>query len=299
MSKAGILLVDKPKGITSRQAIDMVQKWFAGKLPVGHAGTLDPLASGLLVVFLGWSTRLAEYVQNMGKTYRCVFLLGAKSATDDSEGPIEVGKECEIPDLTQIEIALTKFVGWIDQVPPAHSAAWVDGKRAYRLARKGREVSIAPRKVCVKRIQVESYEYPRLQLIIDCGKGTYIRSIARDLGELLGTGGYVENLDRISIGSFLKENALDPNIKPENLDEVLLPPHAALVQYPSYTLPMEAANRMCLGTAIPLPETIKPEHEQGEMILFDETGRFRGLVKMVFAGETKMLTPVKVFHESE
>ena len=109
----------------------------------------------------------------------------------------------------------------------------------------------------------------------------------------------MENLDRISIGSFLKKNALDPNIKPENLDEVLLPPHAALVQLPSYTLPMEAANRLCLGTAIPLPETIKSEHEQGEMILFDETGRFRGLVKMVFAGETKMLTPVKVFHESE
>lgn len=296
--ESGLLLLDKPVGISSRDAIDKAQRWFSKGAAMGHAGTLDPLASGLLVVCLGWTTRLVEYVQDLGKVYRAVFFMGARSATDDSEGPIEPVPDAVEPTAAQVEIALTSFQGQIEQVPPNHSAAWVDGKRAYKLARKGREVAIAPRKVHVKEICLEEYSYPRIRLKIDCGKGTYIRSIARDLGNLLGTGAYVEALDRVSIGGFHKEHALSPMIVPENPWASILPPHRAIEHYPKCVLEPESAQRLCLGTAIPAPSWLGHEKEHPGLAIFDTTGRFRAVGRMYSNEGTRMLTPTKVFHES-
>src|SRR4051794_35563280 len=179
----GLLVLDKPVGITSRDAVDRALGWFPPKTRVGHTGTLDPLASGVLVLCVGRATRLTEYVQAMGKTYVADVMLGGRSATDDAEGPITLVAVHRIPDRAAVEEALSHFVGRIEQVPPAYSAAKVGGRRAYDLARRGADVALAPRTVRVDAIDVRAFDYPRLTLEVRCGKGTYVRSLARDLGE--------------------------------------------------------------------------------------------------------------------
>lgn len=203
----GFLNIDKPSGMTSRAVVDRVCRIVNSKR-VGHAGTLDPLATGVLVVAVGKATRLVEYVQNQHKTYRAGFLLGQSSDTDDVEGTIVVNENTAAPALKEIENALVDFSGRIEQVPPKFSAIKLQGKRAYDLARSGAEVELKPRPVDVFRIEIEEYSFPKLRLKIDCGSGTYIRSIARDLGEKLGVGGLMETLERTAVGVFRQTEAV-------------------------------------------------------------------------------------------
>jgi tRNA pseudouridine55 synthase len=203
----GFLNVDKPPGITSRAVVDRVCRMVNSKR-VGHAGTLDPLATGVLVIAIGKATRLVEYVQNQRKTYQAGFLLGQTSDTDDTEGTIRFNERAASPQKNEIESALENFTGRIEQIPPKFSAIKLEGKRAYDLARAGAEVKLRPRPVEVFRINVEEYSFPKLSLKIECGSGTYIRSIARDLGELLGVGGLMESLTRTAIGIFQQTNAV-------------------------------------------------------------------------------------------
>ncbi|HEY8505713.1 MAG TPA: hypothetical protein VIL46_14105, partial [Gemmataceae bacterium] len=144
MQVNGLLVLDKPKGITSRAALDRALRWFPRRTRAGHAGTLDPLATGVLVLCLGSATRLTEYVQAMGKTYRSRFLLGSRSDTDDADGTVEPVPGARAPSREEIDAALARFVGEIDQIPPAYSAAKLTGARAYDLARAGEEVRLAP-----------------------------------------------------------------------------------------------------------------------------------------------------------
>src|SRR5437763_8405087 len=176
----GVLVVDKPRGLTSRAVVDRVAR-LVPLAKVGHAGTLDPLASGVLVVCIGPATRLVEMVQRLPKSYRTVVLLGARSDTLDAEGRIEPAANPGIPSRLDIERAVSPLVGEVDQMPPDYSALKVGGRRAYDLARAGRPVELAPRRVRIDRIVVLHYDWPRLELAIDCGSGTYIRSIARDV----------------------------------------------------------------------------------------------------------------------
>jgi tRNA pseudouridine55 synthase len=203
----GFLNVNKPSGMTSRDVVNRVCR-IVGTKRVGHAGTLDPLATGVLVVAIGKATRLVEYVQNQAKTYRAGFLLGQSSDTDDTEGTVTIREVVEPPSLLEIENALVKYLGTIMQLPPKFSAVKVQGQRAYDLARKGAEVEIKPRPVEVHSIAVTEYSFPRLSLDIHCGSGTYIRSIARDLGEDLGVGGLMESLERTAVGVFELKNAV-------------------------------------------------------------------------------------------
>jgi len=197
----GILVIDKPSKMTSRDVLDRMGGWIPRHTKVGHAGTLDPLATGALVVCIGQATRLIEYVQDMGKTYRVTIILGATRDTEKADGVL-IPREHTIPDRSAIDEALPGFLGSIKQTPPAYSAAKVQGKRAYALARKGHDVEIAPRMVRVDRNDVLRYEYPELELEIACGKGTYVRSLGRDLGEQLGCGAHVGTLRRLGVGMF-------------------------------------------------------------------------------------------------
>src|SRR5262245_41941276 len=171
----GLLVLDKPGGLTSREALDRAARWFPRKTRVGHCGTLDPLATGVLVLALGHATRLVEYVQAMPKIYRTRITLGATSDTDDADGTVTPTAARPVADDV-VRAALTAFVGEVEQTPPAYSAARIEGQRAHLLARRGEEVTLAPRRVRIDAIEVRSFAWPELEVDVACGKGTYIRS---------------------------------------------------------------------------------------------------------------------------
>ena len=207
----GILNLDKPPGRTSRDIVNQVARLLPRKTKAGHAGTLDPMATGVLVVCIGSATRLIENIQRQGKTYRTVIRLGARSDTHDVDGTVVATPDPHVPALAEIESALAAQTGEILQQPPSYSALKVEGRRAYDLARAGEDVELAPRPIRIDAIQVLEYAWPRLILEIDCGSGTYIRSIARDLGEALGCGAVMETLTRTRIGVFAQSDALAPD----------------------------------------------------------------------------------------
>src|SRR3954452_6512811 len=171
MNVNGLLVLNKPSGITSRDALDRAAAWFARKTKIGHAGTLDPLATGVLVLAVGPATRLIEYVQAMPKAYRTRVRLGATSDTDDADGTITPTPAAAPVEEVAVRSALAGFAGEVEQVPPAYSAARVEGRRAHLLARRGHEVALAPRRVRIDRIDVRDYRWPELELDVFCGKG--------------------------------------------------------------------------------------------------------------------------------
>jgi tRNA pseudouridine55 synthase len=206
----GLVLVDKPSGPSSREVLDDLEARLAVG-PLGHAGTLDPLASGLLVVLVGRARRLQEMFMGSRKIYEASLRLGATSETLDGEGPVTTTGN-PLPDLPAVlaEGLLDRFVGDIDQQPPAHSALRVGGRRAYELARAGKAPALAPRRVHVSSIVLKDASGDRLSIEVTCGKGTYIRSLARDIGEALGCGAYLEQLRRTRSGTLSVERARMP-----------------------------------------------------------------------------------------
>jgi tRNA pseudouridine55 synthase len=243
----GVLNLNKPAGITSRQAVDRVQRCLRGP-KLGHAGTLDPLATGVLVVCVGAATRLIEYVQRMPKTYRTVIRLGASSDTYDADGRVMAVAVPRAPAHAEVEAALKRQVGMILQRPPEFSALKVQGLRAYDLARTGQAVDLAPRQVRVDRIDLIAYEWPRLELEITCGGGTYIRSIARDLGADLGCGGLVEVLKRTRIGTFSLDRAIDlDHVSPDTIADGLRPALEAVAELPCLAVTAEQVSALVQG----------------------------------------------------
>ena len=210
----GLLVIDKPAGMTSRDAVNYVERTLPRGTKVGHTGTLDPLATGVLVVCVGQATRLADDVQAMGKGYTATVRLGATSSSDDADGEVTETSDAPVPTREQVEAACAKLVGVVEQLPPQVSALKIDGRRAHDLARKGEAVPVKPREVHVKSIAVTGYEWPYAELAVECGKGTYIRSIARDLGASLGCGGHVTALRRTHVGPFAADQgvSVDANL---------------------------------------------------------------------------------------
>jgi tRNA pseudouridine55 synthase len=248
----GLLILNKPSGITSRSAVDRAETWFPG-VKIGHAGTLDPLATGVLVVCLGAGVRLIEYVQDLDKTYAATIRLGAWSDTDDADGTVSPNENPPIPEPATLEEVLTSFTGEIEQTPPDYSAARIDGRRAHHFARRGREVRLTPRRVRIDRIELVSYVFPELRLIIECGKGTYIRSLARDLGERLGCGALVSSLERTRIGSFHLSDAVNLDADAAAVRPRVLPLLAAVPHLPRVTLPDADLTRLRQGQTIAVP----------------------------------------------
>lgn len=216
----GLLNLDKPVGWTSRDVVNRVQN-LVRPAKAGHAGTLDPLATGVLVVCIGQATRLISHVQQQPKTYAATLLLGRSSASDDIESEVVEYPLARQPTRTDIEAMLPRFLGSIQQRPPAYSAIKVGGKRAYDRARRGEDVQLEPRPVEIYELAIDDYCYPELQLTMRCGSGTYVRSLGRDLAEALGTSAVMSALTRTAIGEFAVENAIDV----ENLDSIELAEH--------------------------------------------------------------------------
>jgi tRNA pseudouridine55 synthase len=285
----GLLVLDKPGGMTSRDALDRALAWFPRGTRAGHTGTLDPLATGVLVVCLGSATRLSEYVQDMSKTYRAGIRLGARSDTDDADGRIEPVVDVVPPERPAVEAALCQFIGEIAQVPPAYSAAKVSGRRAYDVARRGREVALEARPVRIYAIDIIAYDYPRLDIEVRCGKGTYIRSLARDLGERLGCGGYIETLRRTRVGPFRVDDAISLDVDDNEARSKLLPLSAALSELPHVTVADDVAVRLRQGQGVPRGELA----DAGEVAVFDTHG---GLVAVArLDNQRRLLRPEKVF----
>jgi len=235
----GILNINKPAGCTSRDAVNRVQRLIR-PVKVGHAGTLDPLAQGVLVLCLGPATRLIEKVQQMPKHYRGTFRLGCHSPTDDTEGEVMPLAAATPPTQAAITAVLGQFAGQIQQRPPAYSAIKVGGKRAYQLARQGQAVTLPARPVTIHALSIDRYEYPELVLRIECGSGTYVRSLGRDLAEAVGTAAVMTELIRTAIGPYTIDTGLDPHaLTREQLTRRLQSPLTALGQLPQ--IPLTAA----------------------------------------------------------
>lgn len=290
----GLLVLDKPLGMSSRDAVNRALEWFPPGTRIGHTGTLDPLASGVLVLCIGAATRLAEYVQRMEKVYRACIRLDATSDTDDAEGTITEVVGAAPPSRESIQSTLLEFVGEIEQVPPTFSAALITGRRAYELARKGRQVTLEPRRVRIHDLLLVSYAFPELEIEVRCGKGTYIRSLARDLGVRLGTGGMLTALRRTRVGHFQAHDALDLESNLNVARAHLLPLVEAVRDLPTVRLPPEKLELLSHGVAVlcaePLPDACSVEREVAVMT---PCGQFFALARL--EGEKKVLLPQKVF----
>lgn len=254
MSVDGILLLDKPAGPTSHDAVAAVRR-AAGTRRVGHFGTLDPFATGLLVCGLGAATRLAPFATGHDKAYRARVRLGARSSTDDPEGVIETLAVPTPPALTDVIAACRPWMGVVAQVPPAYSAKHVDGRRAYQRVRAGETVVLEAAAVTIRRIDVVSYRWPDLELEIECGAGTYVRALARDLGEGLGTAGYCAALRRTQSGPFDVGAALPwaELAEPDRVRAALQPAERAVVELPAARLDAAGQTAVGHGHAVPAP----------------------------------------------
>jgi len=207
----GLILIDKPKGISSFGVVARVRGTIKAetgqKLKVGHSGTLDPMATGLLVIAVGKYTKKIPELINKDKTYEVIMCLGKASSTGDSEGDIKL-VSTQVPGLTELKTVLNSYTGKLMQTPPAFSAIKVNGQRAYKLARQGKEVKLQPRGVTVYDNKLVSYNYPEAEFIAKVSSGTYIRSLVEDIGKSLKTSAYMSGLRRTAIGSFRLSDAI-------------------------------------------------------------------------------------------
>jgi tRNA pseudouridine55 synthase len=288
-----LLNIDKPRGITSRAVVDQVAR-LVGIRRIGHAGTLDPLATGVLVVALGRATRLIEFIQQCRKTYEAEIRLGQSSDTDDCEGAVHERPDVTPPCREQVNLALQRFVGIIEQRPPTYSAIKVAGKRAYHLARRGQDVDLSPRVVSVHSIELTDYAFPLVRLRISCGQGVYIRSLARDLGEALRIGGLLYALRRTAVGPFTDAKAAPlASLQPHTWSAVALPTRLAAAELPHARLAATEVERFRRGQSASL--TVEHGADlpgSGAVAVMDLAGEFLGIGRMVSSKEVR---PVKVF----
>jgi tRNA pseudouridine55 synthase len=254
--------------------VNRVQR-IARPAKVGHAGTLDPLATGVLVVCIGGATRLIEYVQRMPKRYRGTFLLGRSSPSDDTELEPTLLDNPPEPPRQEIERLLPTFLGKILQRPPLYSAIKVAGQKAYDIARRGETVELAAREIEIHSLEITAYDYPRLELDIACGSGTYVRALGRDLAERLGTAAVMNALVRTAIGGFCLEEAIAvEGLTKDRLAAALLPPERAVEGVPKVALDAAQVEEIRHGRTIPLSVT-----EEGvELAALSPEGKLVGLL---------------------
>lgn len=245
----GIWLVDKPAGVSSRDLVNDVAHRLHRR-DLGHTGTLDPQASGLLILLGGQARKLQNFFTTLAKCYQARGVLGATSETDDTEGHITPCPPVAIPDRQEVERAVFSFRGLGQQKPPAYSAIRMQGKRAYDLARTGEKIDMAAREINIYDIAVDDYVYPFLTFTLHCSAGTYVRALARDLGEKLGTGCYLDGLRRLSIGHFqVTETMPLHRLEPQNG----LSLEAALAPFPRLDVTPALFSHLYHGQPLPLP----------------------------------------------
>ncbi len=279
----GFLNVCKAPGFTSHDVVAIVRRTL-GTRRVGHAGTLDPAAEGVLPICVGRATRLVDRLADADKGYYAEMVLGVRTATDDAEG--EVVEEREVPPLddTSLEAALDRFRGPIDQTPPQFSAIKIEGRRSYDVARRGGEVALRPRPVTVHRLTVHWWRPPRLAVTIACSKGTYIRSVARDLGEALGCGGHLARLVRLWVGGFALADALSleelaERVAGGRVHEALLPADVGIMGLPAAVVVPSRVIDMSHGRPWRCEARPPgPAEDESLVRLYDTSGALLGLV---------------------
>jgi tRNA pseudouridine55 synthase len=289
---SGFFNVIKPSGITSRDCVNRIQRRLPRKTKIGHAGTLDPLASGVLVVAVGQATRLIEYVQRMPKRYRGTFLLGRTSETEDTDGPVTELVNPPLPSFSQLAEGVQKLTGPIMQVPPAYSALKVNGRRAYDLARAGKPVKLDAREITIYQLEILEYDYPKLVLDIECSSGTYVRSLGRDLAESLGSGAVMSALDRTAIGRFTLKTGTKLDLLADEkteLAEFLLPMTCAVADLSSVSVSKDQEAELGFGRTIDMPTDL-PESEEYSAI--NHQGQ---LIAILAKRDKENLGPVRYF----
>lgn len=263
--KSGIIITNKPVGLRSTSYVNRVKHMLGKKVKVGHAGTLDGPASGLLLILVGAATRMSQYLMSLPKVYEVSMILGQRTDTDDFTGRI-ISTDIVRPKVFQdLQRSIISFQGTRMQVPPVYSAVKVNGKRAHSLTRDGQTVHITPRPICVEKLAITSMSKspPSLALRIWCHKGTYIRSIARDLGEMLGCGAYVSSLKRIQVGSMSisDENCVQhPDLlHSDNIARYIRPINDILLDFHRYEIPAEHLTSVKNGLAIEMPKLVRKQ----------------------------------------
>jgi tRNA pseudouridine55 synthase len=283
---SGVLVVDKPVGLTSHDVVQVIRKGTNIRR-AGHTGTLDPRASGVLVVLVGPAVRLSEYVSASDKRYQAIIRLGATTDTYDEEGSVLTNSPVEITE-EQFETALKQFIGEIEQVPPPYSAVKVNGKKAYEMAREGEEVELTPRIINVYNLELLEWAPPEAVIDVYCSSGTYVRSLANDLGSTLGCGAHLVGLRRTKSGRFTLRDAvplrkLRDAFEDGSWYQYLIPAAEALSDWPIVELDVEKMDVIRHGHRIPsTPESTgwaRGISEQGELVALlqhdDETSEWQ------------------------
>jgi tRNA pseudouridine55 synthase len=275
----GILLLDKPVGITSNDALQRVKRLF-NAAKAGHTGSLDPLADGLLPLCFGAATKLSAFLLDADKRYWVRVRLGVTTTTADAEGEVRETRSTAQVTGQQIREVLPRFVGRIEQLPPMYSAIKHQGQRLYKLARAGVEVERTPRTITIHRLELLKVELPELELDVQCSKGTYVRTLAEDIGEALGCGAHVVGLRRTGVGPYGAEAMVTmaqveaaAAVGPEALDALLLPIDSALGGWPAVRLSADAAYYLKQGQPVLVPKA----PTEGWVRLYDVDQSFIGL----------------------
>lgn len=283
----GIVIVDKPQGWTSQDVTARLRRVF-GTRRIGHGGTLDPMATGVLPVFVGRATRAVEFFEHAEKTYETVLLLGKKTDTQDVTGTVLEERAVDVT-KSQVEEVLTRFRGEIMQVPPMYSALKVNGQKLYELARKGKQVERQPRPVTVYELTVLSFENNRLSLRVRCSKGTYIRTLCEDIGEALGCLGCMEALRRTQAGEYRLEDAvaLEDLLESSTPESCLRGMDTMFARYPAVKLTANQEKRCRNGNSF---TRTMPD---GIYRAYGENGEFLMLAKV----EDGVMSTIKSFFE--
>lgn len=278
----GLLLFDKPTGESSNRSLQKVKRIF-NAAKAGHTGTLDPLATGLLVMCFGRATKISDYLLTVDKQYQVVLKLGVMTDSGDSDGDIIEQRDASMITQTQILQNAAKLTGSIEQIPPMYSALKYQGSRLYELARKGIEVERKPRKVNIHSLELIEHKDDLVTMHVHCSKGTYIRTLVEDLGHLLLCGAHVVGLRRISVGPFIDQKMYNYSEIEQlakqgfsRLDEVLLPTDQALLGWPSVTVADEQMADMRNGHALTVPNL----PTEGAVRIYDSNHMFYGIGKV-------------------
>lgn len=288
----GILVISKPAGPTSHDIVALVRR-LTGVRRVGHGGTLDPFAMGVLPVFIGRATRMVEYHLSDEKRYRASVVFGARSTTDDLDGEM-TPSDAPMPTRETVDATLEEFRGSIEQVPPDHSAVHVGGKRAYEVARGGDKPELKSRHVVIHSLELTGWdvadpERPMAELEVRCSAGTYVRSLARDLGDRLGSGAYLGALTRTASGPFTIDDAIDLDVVREGLargdiEDMLQPPDSGLDSIPRVQVRASDMAALARGQVIGLhsplsrPDSVIEPDEQGPLVrVIDDGGRLAAM----------------------
>lgn len=272
----GLILLNKPQGITSFSAVNKI-KWLAGEKRVGHTGTLDPLATGLLPVFIGRPTALAGIVIDADKSYIATVKLGITTDTCDITGAVLTQNEVQVT-KEQLETVLGSFRGEISQVPPIYSALKKDGVRLYELARQGKTVEIEARRVTISKLELVSFEGDTFKIAVDCSKGTYIRSLCRDIGEALCCGATMTELCRTATGGFTIEQTVSlDDLTKENIKDYLLPEETALAYLREVKVTEKQAIRFSNGGQLAFERLKFSDFSDGELLRIKHNDVFLGV----------------------